>query len=130
VSDEGEYGVEELAARAGVSRRTVRYYVQRGLLEAPTGLGRGKHYTAQHLAALIAIRDLQEAGVPLEEIGARLRGESPVAREPVALAQSAWTRVELAEGLELHVRDRRFSPAQLHALRHAIAGIIEGEQHD
>jgi hypothetical protein len=32
LSQEPRYGIDELAERGGVSRRTVRYYVQRGLL--------------------------------------------------------------------------------------------------
>src|SRR5687767_2623518 len=77
------YGIEELAELGGVTRRTVRYYVQRGLLPAPTGTGRGQHYTDEHLATLVQIRQLQEAGVPLAEIPARLgRPEPPVETVP------------------------------------------------
>src|SRR5919199_3203016 len=72
--DERCYGIKELAELGGVTRRTVRYYVQRGLLPAPLGTGRGPHYTPAHLERLIHIRKLQEAGVPLAEIAARLDG--------------------------------------------------------
>src|SRR5215470_14935149 len=70
--DERCYGIEELAELGGVTRRTVRYYVQRGLLPAPLGTGRGPHYTSAHLERLIHIRKLQEASVPLAEIATRL----------------------------------------------------------
>ena len=33
--EEGRYDIDELADLGGVSRRTVRYYVQEGLLPAP-----------------------------------------------------------------------------------------------
>ena len=72
--DERCYGIEELAELGGVTRRTVRYYVQRGLLPTPLGTGRGPHYTAAHLERLMHIRTLQETGVPLAEIAARLDG--------------------------------------------------------
>jgi len=62
------FSIEELATKAGVSRRTVRYYVQRGLLPAPYGLGRGRHYGEEHLAALLQAKMLQERGVDLEGI--------------------------------------------------------------
>src|SRR5215510_9525304 len=75
--DERRYGIEELAELGGVTRRTVRYYVQRGLLPMPLGTGRGPHYTPAHLQRLIHIRKLQEAGVPLVEIAARLNGTLP-----------------------------------------------------
>ena len=54
--DECYYGIEELAELGGVTRRTVRYYVQRGLLPTPLGTGRGPHYTPAHLERLIHIR--------------------------------------------------------------------------
>src|SRR5262245_2626455 len=78
--DECCYGIADLAERGGVTRRTVRYYVQRGLLPAPLGTGRGPHYTPAHLERLIHIRQLQESGVPLGEIAARLNGtlQTPV----------------------------------------------------
>src|SRR5215470_17384123 len=68
------YGIAELAQLGGVTRRTVRYYVQRGLLPTPLGTGRGPHYTLAHLERLIHIRQMQETGVPLAEIAARLDG--------------------------------------------------------
>ena len=70
--DERCYGIKELAELGGVTRRTVRYYVQRGFMPTPLGTGRGPHYTPAHLERLIQIRKLQEAGVPLAEIATRL----------------------------------------------------------
>ena len=83
--DERCYGIKELAELGGVTRRTVRYYVQRGLLPTPLGTGRGPHYTPAHLERLIHIRQLQESGVPLAEIAARLNGTlQPPGSAPVA----------------------------------------------
>jgi DNA-binding transcriptional MerR regulator len=123
-SDEAKYGIEELADRAGVSRRTVRYYVQRGLLPAPTGLGRGKHYTEEHLATLVKIRELQERGAPLTNIAAEIQGapREAVFHEPL---QSAWTRIALADGIELHVRGRRLGDEELRKLMDAVTRVIE-----
>lgn len=116
--DDASYGIEELADRAGVSRRTVRYYVQRGLLPAPTGVGRGKHYTEAHLARLVRVRELQEEGVPLAEIADRLDGREPPSprRESAAPAQSTWTRIALSSDVELMVRGRRLEPAEVQRL--------------
>jgi DNA-binding transcriptional MerR regulator len=115
------YGIAELAELGGVTRRTVRYYVQRGLLPTPLGTGRGLHYTQEHLERLVHIRQLQEAGVPLAEIAARLSGtpQTPV-HAPAALPApgtslralnthvlpegGTWIRYGLADGVELHVR--------------------------
>jgi DNA-binding transcriptional MerR regulator len=127
------YGVEELAERAGVSRRTVRYYVQRGLLPAPLGVGRGKHYSEQHLSTLVRIRDQQAEGVSLEDIAARVSGApasrevfvEPSQREP---QQSSWTRIVLFDGVELHLRGRRLAAAQIDRLTKQITRVIEGDE--
>ena len=111
------YGIKELADLGGVTRRTVRYYVQRGLLPTPLGTGRGPHYTAAHLERLIHIRKLQETGVPLTEIAARLDGvlQMPVSAPDVPPERSTWMRFVLADGVELHVRAgaASFQPSQL-----------------
>jgi DNA-binding transcriptional MerR regulator len=120
------YGVEDLAERAGVSRRTVRYYVQRGLLPAPLGFGRGKHYSEAHLATLVRIRELQEAGVALTDIAQRLEGKgaAPAPAPAPAASQSAWTRVLLAAGVELHLQGRRLSQEQIYELASVVKKTI------
>src|SRR3569832_365027 len=106
------YGVAELAELGGVTRRTVRYYVLRGLLPPPTGTGRGNHYSQEHLDALLKIVELQRAGVALAEIPRHLAGghvhaaPRPRART-TPMRQSSWTRVALGDDLELHVRGDR-----------------------
>jgi DNA-binding transcriptional MerR regulator len=60
--------LEELAQRAGVSARTIRYYVQRGLLPAPTFRGRDTVYTDDHLLRLQVIQRLQKQFLPLDRI--------------------------------------------------------------
>ena len=121
---EGTYGVEELARRAGVSRRTVRYYVQRGLLAPPLGVGRGDHYTEQHLTTLVRVRELQESGVSLDEIAARLQGGVVERKEPALPLQATWTRVELGSGVEVHVRGRRLTEDQIRRLEVAIEKVL------
>jgi DNA-binding transcriptional MerR regulator len=101
-----DYGIRELAELGGVSRRTVRYYVQEGLLPAPLGVGRGRHYGPAHLEQLLRVKALQEEGRSLTEIRAILAGKRDGGREPrplTAPARSPWTRLTLAPGVELHV---------------------------
>jgi DNA-binding transcriptional MerR regulator len=68
----------ELAQRAGVSTRTVRYYIQQGLLPAPEARGPGAHYGAEHVDRLLLIRLLQREHLPLAEIRKRIERLSPV----------------------------------------------------
>jgi DNA-binding transcriptional MerR regulator len=118
VGENGRYGIDELAALGGVTRRTVRYYVQEGLLPSPLGLGRGRHYGPEHLARLQALKDFQERGLSLDRIRRELgrgpgRGAASAPAPPQApdVAVSAWTRVEMAPGIELHVSGRRRLPS-------------------
>jgi DNA-binding transcriptional MerR regulator len=65
-------GIAELAHRAGVTPRTVRYYVAEGLLPPPAGQGQRRAYGPRHLERLEAIRELKAAYLPLHEIRRRL----------------------------------------------------------
>jgi DNA-binding transcriptional MerR regulator len=104
VSDETRYAIQDLADLAEVSRRTVRYYVQQGLIPAPAGVGRGPHYGQEHLDRLLQVKELQGAGRSLDEIRVALQGadRSSAALEPVS-ERSVWRRLQLAPGVEIHV---------------------------
>ena len=117
------YAIGELATLGGVSRRTVRYYVREGLIPAPLGLGRGNHYTAEHLEQLLHVKAMQESGRTLDDIRRSL-GQKP---QPRAAQQpphdelpmrSLWRRVALTPGVELHVATtvRLPTPAELREL--------------
>lgn len=69
---ESSMGISELAERAGVTPRTIRYYVTEGLLPAPGGRGQRRAYGPEHLARLDVIRQLKAAYLPLHEIRRRL----------------------------------------------------------
>ncbi|HOC18296.1 MAG TPA: MerR family transcriptional regulator [Vicinamibacterales bacterium] len=148
------YSIGELAVAAGVSRRTVRFYVQRGLLPAPEGLGRGARYTDAHLARLLQIKGWQEQGVPLEEVRTRLSGSGRRAgkrapQAPLSLERrdagepaqgqaweaaatpeapgTAWFRQPLVAGYELHVAAGRrpLTAHQLARLARALGDIVD-----
>ncbi len=72
--NEQEYAIGELADLAGVTPRTIRYYVSIGLLPSPEQAGPKTRYTDGHLKRLRLIRHLQRQHLPLGEIGARLSG--------------------------------------------------------
>jgi len=63
-----KYRISELAQKAGVTNRTVHYYVGRGLLPPPDGAGVGTTYREEHLLRLRLIKKLQEQYLPLEKI--------------------------------------------------------------
>ena len=109
------YAIEDLAKLAGVSRRTVRYYVQEGLIPPPLGVGRGNHYSGEHLEQILRVKAMQERGQSLDEIRnvARAPRQSKPARvaEQPEIERSLWRRLTLAPGVELHVSSEARLPS-------------------
>lgn len=69
-----ELSLAELSERAGVTARTVRYYIAEGLLPPPVAAGPQSSYTQGHLDRLRLIARLKDAYLPLREIRRRLAG--------------------------------------------------------
>lgn len=130
MSTEQRLSIGELAERTGVSRRAVRFYVQQGLLSAPTGRGRGSAYTEAHVDQILRIRQLQRDGLVLETI--RQLDEAPARSKPTAspgsMRAASLVRIELAPGLRLEVDAGRVIPAPylLQAICEACRNILAG----
>lgn len=71
---DGRYTLTELADLAGVTPRTVRYYLAQGLLPAVGAAGPGAKYNDAHLDRLRLIRRLQGEHQPLAAIRKELEG--------------------------------------------------------
>lgn len=63
-----EYKISELAEKAGVTKRTIHYYISKGLLLPPEGSGVNSVYNDEHLERLLLIKKLQEKYMPLNKI--------------------------------------------------------------
>lgn len=83
------YTISELAAAAGVTPRTVRYYVAEGLLPPPETRGRYALYSDDHLQRLRLIARLKEAYLPLEIIRERVARLAPAEVRQALAAQGA-----------------------------------------
>jgi len=116
-----KYSIAQLAELTNVSRRTVRYYIQRGLLSPPLGSGRGSHYNEAHLSRLIQIRDLQLKGIPLAEIDSV---KTPKTKNTITLPIEKWTRILISQGVELHLCNHILSEEQLDTIRKTIALLL------
>jgi len=81
-----EYRVEELAAKAGVSVDTLRFYKSKGLMRQPRRVGRIALYDGDDLQRLLHIRALQAKGFTLVVIGRILRGEMDAVDEALVEA--------------------------------------------
>lgn len=74
IETDPRYTLTALADLAGVTPRTVRYYISQGLLAVDATPGPGPKYDDTHLARLRLIRRLQAEHLPLAEIRHRLEG--------------------------------------------------------
>jgi DNA-binding transcriptional MerR regulator len=124
----GRYSIGELAEQAGVSRRTVRFYVQRGLIAAPLGKGRGEHYDKRHLARIRHVRRLQREGFALREIAGLAGGNAPIEPETdPGPGPAIVARIPLGPGatLEIDAGSGLATPETLTRLAAACARILK-----
>jgi DNA-binding transcriptional MerR regulator len=72
-----EFLIGELAEKAGVSVRTIRYYVSEGLLPSPQTRGRYTVYDEEYLERIRLIKRLKDAFLPIKEIRGMLDTKTP-----------------------------------------------------
>ena len=144
--------IGDLADRAGVSRRAIRFYVQRGLLPPPEGKGRGSIYRRGHFERLKRIHSLQASGHSLDAIArlveqdaaahatepqsdsasgraaATLQNKGEITPSDGRITAQLWTRLRLGDGIEIHWDATRYSlPVEkLIELRDAVRKIVKG----
>lgn len=72
----GDFVIEELSRRTGLTVRSLRSYQTRKLLPPPTVRGRTGYYDERHLARIELIKDLQSQGLKLTSIARMLDEQS------------------------------------------------------
>lgn len=103
-STEKRLSLETLSARSDIPIRTIRYYIQRGLLARPVGEKKGAYYVHAHLEALLQIRRWIAAGMSLDGIHERLNPDTDT--QPKALTSTTPRRLhayELAPGISIQI---------------------------
>lgn len=134
------YTIGELAERTGVSRRTIHFYVQQGLINPPQGRGRGSHYTDKHVGQILEVRARQRDGLALDQIRTAHAAVATPTTRPVTMSQSrsslyarnAVVRIRLDDRLVLEVAGRGRPPTDdvLDRLAEACAQILMMHEED
>ena len=119
------YPLAELCVLADLPPRTVRYYVQIGLVDRPQGETRAARYGSTHLEQLLLIKKWTAAGVSLERIRELLHGAPPPVppRERAIGSVSVCSHLSVADGIEVVIDPQRagLSPE---AVRQFIKGVM------
>jgi DNA-binding transcriptional MerR regulator len=107
-----KYTFNELCSLMEMPIRTVRFYIQKGLVTQPEGSRKGAYYTKKHLDELLAIRKWQRAGLSLERIRELIfednvePGELPPPRGRRPGDLEVWSKLFVKEGLEIHLEPK------------------------
>jgi len=129
-----KFTIEEICSLVEMNKRTVRYYIQNGLVDRPEGVGKGAFYRYAHLEQLLTIRKWKAAGLSLDRIRDILAGEKggyvndkPIP-PPLSKKQGSvevWSHMHIGDGIELHIEPKRagLSPEQVRALFREVMDI-------
>jgi DNA-binding transcriptional MerR regulator len=115
---ERHHTLDQLCVLAELPRRTVRYYIQLGLVDRPIGETRAAYYTDVHLQQLLTIRKWTDAGLSLDRIGELLAGAGPDVPPPRPRKPGSvevQSHLVVADGVEMVVEPGRagLKPEQL-----------------
>jgi DNA-binding transcriptional MerR regulator len=124
------FTLDEIAALAELPRRTVRYYIQSGLIDRPQGIGKGAYYTQQHVEQLLIVRKWQLAGLSLERIGEVLKQQASGPLPPTprrAGTVEVWSHLVVADGVEVTLEPGRagLKPEQVRAFFRGVTRLYE-----
>jgi len=133
MSDSNEkFSLDELCSLVDLPRRTIRYYIQQGLMDRPEGAKRGSHYLRRHLDQLLEIQKWQKAGLSLDrirELLAGTEGEGPLPpprrRRPGDV--EVWSHLLIQDGVELHIEPGQsgLTPEQVRELSRGIMALVK-----
>ena len=122
--------LDELTERVGMSVRNIRFYTSKGLVPPPIRRGRSGYYSADHVARLQLVQELQGHGFTLSAIERYVAGiPADASPEDIALHRTmlapwmadSWE--ELTRGALEQRAGRPLSDADLETL--AALGVVE-----
>ena len=123
------YQLSELCALVDLPIRTVRYYVQQGLVDRPEGGTRAARYGLGQLEQLRLIKKWSAAGLSLDRIRELLAGEAPGVPERAQRRGTlqVLSRLTIDDGVELVLEPGRagLTPEQVRALSRGVMRLYD-----
>ena len=107
-----EYKVSELADKAGVTKRTIHYYISKGLLLPPEGSGVNSVYNDEHLERILLIKKLQAEYMPLNKIREYIL-ENPTEKVQKK-SKEIKTKIARDEPQEIYIRENVCDIFEIH----------------
>ena len=109
--------------------RTIRYYIQKNLVDKPEGARKTATYGQQHLEQLMTVKRLSDAGLSLAAIAKVMNGSQVAAVGPSDLQPGqirAVSQVHISPGVELSIDPLQctLNTAQLRELTQQIINIL------
>ena len=109
------YKVSELAQKAGVTKRTIHYYISKGLLMPPNGSGVSSTYDDSHLERILLIKKLQAQYMPLNKIREYIFGEDDVSTITVKPTQSLMqNKQDIINRSDTYIRENISNIFEIH----------------
>lgn len=93
-----QYLIHEVAEKAEVSTRTIRYYISEGLLPPPTNRGRYSYYDPAYIDLIRLIRQLKESFLPLKEIKMLVQDITPERVQELLKSSATLRRLQQEVG--------------------------------
>jgi DNA-binding transcriptional MerR regulator len=100
------YGLHDISTLTGLSVRTIRYYIQKNLVDKPQGARKTATYGQLHLEQLMTVKRLSEAGLSLAAIAKVMNGSQKATVQSSDLQPGqirAVSQVHITPGIELTI---------------------------
>ncbi len=127
MSSANKHTLEELCTLVDIPKRTVRFYIENGVVDRPDGVKKGAYYSQKHVEQLLEIKKWQKTGLSLERIKSLFsdKYEPPQQqREPGDV--DVWSHIYISDGVELLIEPKRsgLSSEQVNQIYQTIRAII------
>jgi DNA-binding transcriptional MerR regulator len=123
------FTADQLSQLTDLPKRTIRYYIQLGLVDRPIGETKAAHYVDAHLTQLLRVKRLTEARMPLERIRQVLDSEADApptsTRKPGSI--EVKTHLYVMPGVEVQIspQEAGLSPEQIRSLVQEVMASVE-----